>query len=163
MVARSTCAINPLANASSRTTARAAGLLQPVTHNRTEATASCQKVADMVLNSCMCRKRYYHPDCALLTRTMCIMRNSTCCGSMFHPKPCHCDRSRENVVRSRPYFVELILVKRALPSPVPIVRTPQCSTSVIHGVSLRPWTTASLCIITTVALLPIVGIRSRML
>ena len=38
------------------------------------------------------------------------------------------------------------LVKRALPSPVPIVSTPQCFTSCMNGTSLRPCTTASLCI-----------------
>ena len=37
------------------------------------------------------------------------------------------------------------LVKRALPSPVPIVSTPQCSTSRMNGTSLSPCTTASLC------------------
>ena len=41
------------------------------------------------------------------------------------------------------------LVKRALPRPVPIVSTPQCSTSVMRGTSLRPCTTASLCITTS--------------
>jgi hypothetical protein len=38
------------------------------------------------------------------------------------------------------------LVNRAFPSPVPIVSTPQCLTSRMYGTSLRPCTTASLCI-----------------
>jgi hypothetical protein len=40
----------------------------------------------------------------------------------------------------------LRLVKRALPRPVPMVSTPQCSTSCMKGTSLKPWATPSLCI-----------------
>src|SRR5215813_15285330 len=43
------------------------------------------------------------------------------------------------------------LVKRALPSPVPIVSTPQWVRCLTLGSSLRPCTTASLCITTTVS------------
>ena len=43
------------------------------------------------------------------------------------------------------------LLNRALPSPVPIVSTPQCSTSSIKGRSLKPCTTASLCMMMTVS------------
>src|SRR5213083_492108 len=53
------------------------------------------------------------------------------------------------------------LVKRALPSPVPIVSTPQCATSCMNGTSLNPCTTASLCISTVVRCSPILGIASN--
>jgi hypothetical protein len=44
-------------------------------------------------------------------------------------------------------FLSLLrLVKRALPRPVPMVSTPQCSTSCMKGTSLKPWATPSLCI-----------------
>ena len=49
------------------------------------------------------------------------------------------------------YSATFRLVKRALPSPVPMVSTPQWLTSVMCGNSLRPCTTASLCITTTVS------------
>src|SRR4051812_23047039 len=49
------------------------------------------------------------------------------------------------------------LVKRALPSPVPIVSAPQCFTSLMNGVSLSPCTTASLCNSTAVSCSPILG------
>jgi hypothetical protein len=39
----------------------------------------------------------------------------------------------------------LRLVNRAFPRPVPIVSTPQRSTSRMNGISLKPCTTASLC------------------
>src|SRR5437763_17220246 len=39
-----------------------------------------------------------------------------------------------------------LLVNRALPSPVPMVSTPQRLTSCMNGTSLKPCTTASLCI-----------------
>src|SRR5581483_2321202 len=54
------------------------------------------------------------------------------------------------------------LLKRAFPSPVPIVRTPHRVTSCMNGSSLRPCTTASLCIRTAVGWSPIDGIASRM-
>jgi len=43
------------------------------------------------------------------------------------------------------------LVKCAFPRPVPMVRTPQRSILPIHGISLRPCTTASLCSKTSVS------------
>ncbi len=48
-------------------------------------------------------------------------------------------------------FSFLRLVKRALPSPVPIVSTPQRSKSCMKGTSLSPWTTPSLCMSTAVS------------
>src|SRR4029077_1545217 len=51
-------------------------------------------------------------------------------------------------------------VKRAFPSPVPMVITPQCSTSVIKGASLKPCTTASLCIKTDTSCPLMVGMAA---
>ncbi len=45
-------------------------------------------------------------------------------------------------------YLSARLVNRALPSPVPIVMTPQCSTSRMNGAWLKPCNTASLCITT---------------
>src|SRR5437588_2809187 len=52
------------------------------------------------------------------------------------------------------------LVKRALPRPVPMVSTPQRLTSPMNGISLRPCTTASLCIRIETSWSPIEGIAS---
>lgn len=52
-------------------------------------------------------------------------------------------------------------VKRAFPRPVPMVRIPQRSTSRMHGVSLNPCTTASLCMSTTVGAPSISGMSAR--
>src|SRR5579871_2241631 len=68
-----------------------------------------------------------------------------------------------------PFFLSFLplalwrLVKRALPSPVPMVSTPQLSTSCMNGISARPCTTASLCISTAVSWLPILGMASTRL
>jgi hypothetical protein len=51
------------------------------------------------------------------------------------------------------------LVKLTLPSPVPMVSTPQCFTSRMKGSSLRPCTTASLCISTSIGSAPSVSMR----
>src|SRR5438477_1374982 len=57
----------------------------------------------------------------------------------------------------------LRLVKRALPSPVPIVSTPQRFTSCMNGTSESPCTTPSLCMTTAVSCSPIWGIASTRL
>ena len=57
-------------------------------------------------------------------------------------------------------FQSFRLVKRAFPRPVPIVKTPHRVTSCMNGISLSPWTTASLCSTTDVSCSPIVGIIS---
>src|SRR6185312_5404089 len=54
-------------------------------------------------------------------------------------------------------------VKRALPRPVPMVSTPQRSTSCMNGTSASPCTTPSLCIKTAVSWSPIAGIASTRL
>ena len=48
-------------------------------------------------------------------------------------------------VPERHSSVALRFVNLAFPNPVPIVSTPQRSTSCMNGTSLSPWTTASLC------------------
>ncbi len=55
---------------------------------------------------------------------------------------------------------DALFVKLAFPSPVPMVRTAHRRSSLTKGSSLRPCTTASLCIITTVLRPSIVGMFS---
>src|SRR4029079_13520578 len=63
-------------------------------------------------------------------------------------------------VSNRGRYSSLRLVKRALPRPVPMVSTPHRSTAVMKGGSLRPCTTASLCMMIAVSSSPILGIAS---
>ena len=60
-------------------------------------------------------------------------------------------RKKPNSNKSGQSSLPRRLLNRALPSPVPIVSTPQCSTSSMNGRSLKPCTTASLCMMMTVS------------
>src|SRR5262249_27834580 len=77
------------------------------------------------------------------------------------PSPASGGRSRSYPAGLR-FDSSARLVKRALPRPVPIVSTPQCFTSCMRGVSLRPCSTASLCTTTVVRLPSISGIASAL-
>src|SRR6185295_9465215 len=68
-----------------------------------------------------------------------------------HRRPLQCVQQIHQGLRDSLSFSARRLVKRALPRPVPIVMTPQRSTSCMAGSSLRPCTTASLCMTTTVS------------
>ena len=62
----------------------------------------------------------------------------------------------------RRFFAPLDFEKWALPRPVPIVRIAQFRVFLMKGTSLRPCTTASLCITTEMSWSPMEGISSRM-